>query len=234
METKKEYTLTELIQESAENPNENDFFELEKPAMLEVNLKNQKILAKAGSMVGYVGNIDFKREGLLSKGLGGLLKKAISGEGTSLMHAAGTGKLYLADEGKKVKIIKLQNESVFVNGNDVLALEENIKNEIKMLKSIAGMMSGGLFQVKLSGSGYIAITTHGEPILLRVSANQPVYTDPNATVAWSENLSPNIKTNLTFGSFIGRGSGESFQLEFFGEGWVLIQPYEEVKYAQKS
>lgn len=234
MESKKEYTLTELIQESAENPNENDFFELEKPAMLEVNLRNQKIMAKAGSMVAYIGNIDFKREGLLSKGLGGLLKKAISGEGTSLMHAAGTGKLYLADEGKKVKIIKLQNESVFVNGNDVLAIDDSIKNEIKMLKSIAGMLSGGLFQVKLSGSGYIAITTHGEPILLRVSANQPVYTDPNATVAWSENLSPNIKTNLTFGSFIGRGSGESFQLEFFGEGWVLVQPYEEVKYAQKS
>jgi uncharacterized protein (AIM24 family) len=230
----KEYTLNELIQESAENPNENDFFELEKPAMLEVNLKNQKILAKAGSMVAYIGNIDFKREGLLSKGLGGLLKKAISGEGTSLMHASGTGKLYLADEGKKVKIIKLQNEAVFVNGNDVLALEDNIKNEIKMLKSIAGMMSGGLFQVKLSGSGYIAITTHGEPILLRVTGNQPVYTDPNATVAWSENLTPNIKTNLTFGSFIGRGSGESFQLEFFGEGWVLVQPYEEVKYAAKS
>jgi uncharacterized protein (AIM24 family) len=230
----KEYTLNELIQESAENPNENDFFELEKPAMLEVNLKNQKIMAKAGSMVAYIGNIDFKREGLLSKGLGGLLKKAISGEGTSLMHATGTGKLYLADEGKKVKIIKLQNESVFVNGNDVLALEEGIKNEIKMLKSIAGMMSGGLFQVKLSGTGYIAITTHGEPILLRVTGNQPVYTDPNATVAWSENLTPNIKTNLTFGSFIGRGSGESFQLEFFGEGWVLVQPYEEVKYAAKS
>lgn len=231
---KREYTLNELIQESAENPNENDFFELEKPAMLEVNLKNQKIMAKAGTMVAYVGNIDFKREGLLSKGLGGLLKKAISGEGTSLMHATGTGKLYLADEGKKVKIIKLQNESVFVNGNDILALEGSIKNEIKMLKSVAGMLSGGLFQVRLSGSGYIAITTHGEPILLRVSANQPVYTDPNATVAWSENLSPNIKTNLTFGSFIGRGSGESFQLEFFGEGWVLVQPYEEVKYAAKS
>ncbi|UKT64119.1 AIM24 family protein [Pedobacter mucosus] len=231
---KKEYTLSELIQESAEDPNESDFFELEKPAMLEVNLKNQSIMAKAGAMVAYIGNIDFKKEGLFSKGLGGLLKKAISGEGTSLMHASGTGKLYLADEGKKVKIIKLQNESIFVNGNDVLALDGSIKNDIKMLKSIAGMMSGGLFQVKLSGSGYIAITTHGEPILLKVTFNQPVYTDPNATVAWSENLSPNIKTNLTFGSFIGRGSGESFQLEFAGEGWVLVQPFEEVKYVAKS
>lgn len=231
---KREYTLNELILEAAEDPNENDFFELEKPALLEVNLKNQQIMAKAGSMVAYIGNIDFKREGMMSKGLGGLLKKAISGEGTSLMYATGSGKLYLADEGKKVKIIKLQNEAIFVNGNDVLAMEESIKNEIKMLKSVAGMVSGGLFQVKLSGSGYIAITTHGEPILLRVSAGQPVFTDPNATVAWSESLTPTIKTNLTFGSFIGRGSGESFQLEFTGEGWVLVQPYEEVKYAQKS
>ena len=231
---KREYTLAELIQETTENPNENDFFELEKPSLLEINMKSQKILAKAGSMVAYTGAIDFKREGMLSKGLGGLLKKAISGEGATLMHATGTGKLYLADEGKKVKIIKLQNESIFVNGNDVLALEDTISNEIKMLKSVAGMLSGGLFQVKLSGTGYIAITTHGEPILLKVSANQPVYTDPNATVAWSENLTPNIKTNITFGSFIGRGSGESFQLEFLGEGWVLVQPYEEVKYEQKS
>jgi uncharacterized protein (AIM24 family) len=231
---KKEYTLAELIQETTENSNENDFFELEKPSMLEINMKNQKILAKAGSMVAYTGAINFKREGMLNKGLGGLLKKAISGEGTSLMHATGSGKLYLADEGKKVKIIKLQNEAIFVNGNDVLALEDTISNDIKMLKSIAGMMSGGLFQVKLSGTGYIAITTHGEPLLLKVNANQPVYTDPNATVAWSANLAPNIKTNITFGSFIGRGSGESFQLEFVGEGWVLVQPYEEVKYAQKS
>ena len=231
---KREYTLTEFINESAENPSENDFFELEKPAMQEINMRNQKILAKAVSMVAYFGNIDFKREGMLSKGLGGLLKKAISGEGTSLMFASGSGKLYLADEGKKVKIIKLQNEAIFVNGNDVLALEEGISNDIKMLKSVAGMMSGGLFQVRLSGSGYIAITTHGEPILLKVTPNQPVFTDPNATVAWSEHLSPKIKTNITFGSFIGRGSGESFQLEFAGEGWVLVQPYEEVKYVQKS
>lgn len=227
---KREYTLDELIRESAEDPQENDFFELEKPSLLEVNLSNQKILAKAGSMVGYTGNIDFKREGLLSKGLGGLLKKAISGEGASLMHCTGTGKLYLADKGKKVKIIRLREESIFVNGNDVLAIDAHIQNDIKMLKSVAGIVSGGLFQVKLSGSGYIAITTHGEPVLLRVSSHNPVFTDPNATVAWSQHLSPHIKTNLTFGSFIGRGSGESFQMEFRGEGWVLVQPYEEVQY----
>ena len=228
-----EYTLAKLIEEVSENPNENDFFELEKPQLLEVNLNNQKIYTKAGAMVAYTGNINYKREGMLDQGLGNLLKKAITGEGAKLMIADGTGKLYLADEGKKVKVIKLNNEAVFVNGNDVLAFEQSIKNDIKMLKSVAGMMSGGLFQVKLSGTGYIAITTHGDPLLLKVSAGQNVYTDPNATVAWSENLSPNIKTNLSFGNLLGRSSGESFQLEFKGEGWVLVQPYEEIKYKQK-
>ena len=228
-----EYTLAKLIEEVSENPNENDFFELEKPQLLEVNLNNQKIYTKAGAMVAYTGNINYKREGMLDQGLGNLLKKAITGEGAKLMIADGTGKLYLADEGKKVKVIKLNNEAIFVNGNDVLAFEQSIKNDIKILKSVAGMMSGGLFQVKLSGTGYIAITTHGDPLLLKVSAGQNVYTDPNATVAWSENLSPNIKTNLSLGNLFGRGSGESFQLEFKGEGWVLVQPYEEIKYQQK-
>jgi uncharacterized protein (AIM24 family) len=91
MMNKREYTLNEFILEAAEDPGENDFFELEKPALLEINLKNQRIMAKAGSMVSYIGNIDFKRESMLSKGLGGLLKKAISGEGASLIYATGSG-----------------------------------------------------------------------------------------------------------------------------------------------
>ncbi len=227
------YTLAKLIADIAENPQENDFFELEKPQLLEVNLSNQKVYTKAGSMVAYTGNIKYEREGILSGGLSNLLKKAVSGEGSKLMIAQGSGKLYLADEGKKVKVIQLNNDAIFVNGNDVLAFEAAIKNDIKMLKSVAGMITGGLFQVRLSGSGLIAITTHGDPLLLKVSPNQPVFTDPNATVAWSEHLTPKIKTNITLKDFIGRGSGESFQLEFAGEGWVIVQPYEEVKYTKK-
>jgi uncharacterized protein (AIM24 family) len=102
-----------------------------------------------------------------------------------------------------------------------------------MLKSIAGMMSGGIFQVKLTGSGHVAITTHGDPLVLLVKPDQPVFTDPNATVAWSGNLSPDLKSNVSFKSLLGRGSGEEFQMKFSGDGWVLIQPYEEVYFQQK-
>lgn len=222
------FSIEAFVNETKENAQEKDYFELEKPELLEINLNNQAVWTKAGSMVGYVGNINFERQGMLSGGLGNLLKKAISGEGTKLMKAEGTGRLYVADNGKKVRILHLNNESISVNGNDVLAHDQSIKSDIKMLKSIAGVMAGGLFQVKLSGTGHIAITTHGHPLTLLVTPDAPVFTDPNATVAWSGNLTPELKTNVSLKSLIGRGSGEEFQMKFSGNGWVLIQPYEEV------
>lgn len=222
------FSIEAFVNETKENPHERDYFELEKPELLEINLNNQAVWTKAGSMVGYVGNVNFERQGMLSGGLGNLLKKAISGEGTKLMKAEGTGRLYVADNGKKVRIIHLNNESISVNGNDVLAHDQSIKSDIKMLKSIAGVMAGGLFQVKLTGTGHIAITTHGHPLTLLVTPDAPVFTDPNATVAWSGNLTPELKTNVSLKSLIGRGSGEEFQMKFSGNGWVLIQPYEEV------
>lgn len=227
------YSLEAFVNETKENPQERDYFELEKPQLLEINLNNQSVWTKRGSMVGYVGNINFERQSMMSGGLGNLLKKAISGEGTKLMKAEGTGKLYVADSGKKVRILYLNKESLCVNGNDVLAHDQSIKSDITMLKSIAGMLSGGLFQVKLSGTGHIAITTHGEPLTLMVTQDSPVFTDPNATVAWSGNLTPELKTNVSFKSLMGRGSGEEFQMKFSGNGWVLIQPYEEVYTVEK-
>lgn len=222
------FSIEAFVNETKENSQEKDYFELEKPELLEINLNNQAVWTKAGSMVGYVGNVNFERQGMLSGGLGNLLKKAISGEGTKLMKAEGTGRLYVADNGKKVRILYLDNESISVNGNDVLAHDQSIKSDIKMLKSIAGVMAGGLFQVKLTGTGHIAITTHGHPLTLLVTPDAPVFTDPNATVAWSGNLTPELKTNVSLKSLIGRGSGEEFQMKFAGTGWVLIQPYEEV------
>lgn len=228
-----EYTVAAFIEKTKQNEREHDYFELEKPQMLEINLNNQFVWTKNGSMVGYVGNIKFEREGMLSGGLGNLLKKTLTGEGAKLMKASGTGRLYVADSGKKVQILQLQGESICVNGNDILAHDQSIKNEITMLKSIAGMMSGGLFQVRLTGNGNVAISTHGDPLTLMVKAGEPVFTDPNATVAWSGNLKPELKTNVSFKSLLGRGSGEEFQMMFQGDGWVLIQPYEEVYFQQK-
>jgi uncharacterized protein (AIM24 family) len=89
-------------------------------------------------------------------------------------------------------------------------------------------MAGGLFKMKLSGTGMVAITTHYDPLTLRVTPEKPVSTDPNATVAWSGSLTPEFKTDISLKTFFGRGSGESIQMHFAGDGFVVVQPMEEV------
>lgn len=197
-------------------------FDRENSKMLDVALDGA-VMAKAGSMIGYTGEVAFERKS--SGGLKGMLKKRVTGEGGVMMRASGVGHLYLADAGKEVQLLELDaDDEVSVNGNDVLAFEESVHWDIKMMSSIAGVSSGGMFNVYLQGPGHIAITTHGEPLVLPT----PVRTDPNATVAWSANVSPSAKRDLNIKSFIGRSSGESFQLEFAGQdGFVIVQPYEE-------
>lgn len=170
----------------------------------------------------------------MEQGLGTLLKKMMTTEGLELMKMEGRGRVYLADAGKRVQILELAaGEQIFVNGNDMLALEDGMKYEIKMMRRVAGMASGGLFNVRITGPGLIAMTTHYNPITLRVRPGEPVFTDPNATVAWAGTLSPEVHMDVSLKTLLGRGSGESFQLRFEGNGWVVLQPYEEV-YMQKS
>lgn len=227
------HSLNEFIEATAQDNAANKPFELENPHLLEINLKGL-VWAKAGSMIAYTGQVKFTREGVLEQGLDRLLKKMVTGEGTSLMKMEGQGRVYIADVGKKVRVLQLNNETIFVNGNDLLAFENTVKWDITMMRRMAGMMTGGLFNIKLSGSGLVAITTHYEPLTLQVTPGNPVFTDPNATVAWSGSLSPDIRTDISLGTLFGRGSGESVQLKFEGQGWVVLQPYEEVYFQTSS
>jgi len=219
-------TIEDFIRETQQDDSAKDFFQLENDRMLEVNLEGE-VWIKTGAMVAYVGGIKFTREGMLDRGVGNLLKKAFTGEGARLTKATGRGRLYLADKGKTVQILYLGEETIFVNGNDLLAFETGMRWDITMMKSLGAMVSSGLFNVRLQGPGMIAITTHFEPITLMVRPGQPVRTDPNATTAWSGGLKPTFKTDVSLKTFIGRGSGESIQMEFDGNGFVVVQPYEE-------
>ncbi len=220
------YTLDDFMTKTAEQDRGEGLFEMESERMLEVNLDGT-VWTKKGAMVAYLGSIKFTREKLLEHGLGKLFKKALTGEGTQLTKAEGKGKLYLADAGKKITIIDLGGDVLSVNGNDLLAFEPAIQWDIKFMKSISGIVSGGLFNVRLDGRGMVAITTHYEPLTLRVRPGKPVFTDPNATVAWSGSLNPELKTDISLKTFFGRGSGESIQMKFEGDGFVVVQPFEE-------
>ena len=234
------FGLDEFLRQTGQEDLGQGFFELERDRLLEVNLDgsaHELVWTKTGAMVAYRGEVRFEREGMMEHGLGKFLKKAVTGEGARLTKAVGRGKVYLADQGKKITILNLAGESLFVNGNDVLAFEPALSWDINLMRSIGAIAGGGLFNVKFTGTGMVALTTHYDPLTLRVAPGQPVFTDPNATIAWSGNLQPEFKTDIQFKSLLGRGSGESIQMKFEatqGEGFVVVQPYEEVAAAGGS
>ena len=62
------YTLDEFVQKSEQQDRGQGVFELERDRVLEVNLDGM-VWTKMGSMVAYLGNIKFTREGILEHGL---------------------------------------------------------------------------------------------------------------------------------------------------------------------
>ncbi len=127
------YTLEEFVSSTGEKDHGQGFFELESSRILEVDLEGM-VWTKMGAMIAYNGNIKFTREGILEHGVGKFLKKTFTGEGVRLTKAEGNGYLYLADHGKKVTILELGGDSIFVNGNDLLAFQDGVKWDIKMMR----------------------------------------------------------------------------------------------------
>lgn len=219
------YSIDQFITDTTQEQTNKDFFKLKTPRFLEVNLTEQ-VWAKIGSMVSYTGNITFERERMSEHGFKRMFKRSFTGEGSALMKATGRGNLLLADGGKKITIFDLQDDAITVNGSNLLAFEPSLYWDVIMMQRLAGMVAGGIFNIHLQGTGKAAVSTHFDPLTLRVTENKPVFTDPSATVAWSGHLEPDIHTDISFRTFLGRGSGESIQLKFTGEGFVIIHPYE--------
>lgn len=209
---------TDTLSSAADAP-----FRVENSYTLAVDVDGA-VMAKAGSMIAFSGDLSFAGKRSAEGGIRGFIKQAATGEGTPVMAVEGDGRAYLADGEKKVHLLELDaGESVTVNGEDVLAFDEGVSYEITSIDSLAGAFAGGFTNVALEGPGYAAITTHGDPIVLE----PPIATDPSATVAWS-GTTPNVEVNTKLSDMVGQESGERYQMEFRGEdGFVVVQPFEE-------
>ncbi|GAB2688697.1 AIM24 family protein [Nocardia thraciensis] len=196
-------------------------FALQNAKMLRIQL-NGDVLAKQGSMVAFQGQMDFDYEG--AGGIGKFIKKAVTGEGVQLMRVKGQGLLFLADDANDVQMFYLENEGITVNGANVLAYDAGLTSNIQRVQG-AGMASGGLFNTTLQGTGWVAITTHGAPVMLD-AGRAPTFADGQSAVAWSTSLQVGVNRTFKAGALIGRGSGEAMQLAFRGQGFVLVQASE--------
>ena len=198
-------------------------FSLQNPKLLKVSLRDMTVQAKLGTMVAYQGDVKFEHAG--SGGMARLMKKMTTGEDVKFMKCAGSGELFLAEQAQEIHVIKLDDDQITCNGANLLAFDAGIDWDIKRVEGAGGVLTGGLFNVSLKGSGYVALLSDGPPLLLDIG-EAPTFADPNAAITWSSGVTTRLKTDINVKTLIGRGSGETFQVEFGGSGWVLVQPSE--------
>jgi uncharacterized protein (AIM24 family) len=214
-----------LFQEFKEKETE-DPFALQNKKLLRIDMRYGEVWARSGSMVAYQGDVRFKNTG--SGGLGKMVKKAVTGEGVDMMQCSGQGELFVADMASEIQVMYLENDAISVNGSSVLAFSNSIQWDIHRVQARGGMVAGGLYNVALNGTGYVAVTTKGDPVALDV-ASTPTFADPQAVVMWTAGVSMDLRIDTGgLGSMIRGGSGETFQMAFGGQGYVLVQPSESV------
>ncbi|MET8613164.1 AIM24 family protein [Streptomyces misionensis] len=182
-----------------------------------------EMYARQGAMVAHRGSLRFERKG---QGVGGMLKRAVTGEGLPLMAVRGQGEVWLAHEAQNCFVLELEpGDSFTVNGRNVLCFDPTLSYEIKTVKG-TGITAGGLFNSVFTGHGRLGLVSEGDPLVIPVSAEQPVYVDTDAVVGWTERLETSLHRSQSMGSMLRGGSGEAVQLMLRGEGFVVVRPSE--------
>lgn len=151
----------------------------------------------------------------------------MTGESLALMKCTGRGLVYFAVDAQDVTVVELNDETMQVESQQLLALDGNLRTDV-MFSGLRGATSGqGLFTTTVTGVGQAALlSAGGPPIALEVSPQHPLVVDPDAYVASRGQLNQTFVTDVSWKSVIGEGSGEAFSLRFDGTGVVYIQPEE--------
>jgi len=188
--------------------------------------------SKLGAMVAYQGN--FKAEKVLLgpnehqgvlRAVMGLAARKLTGENMPLMKVSGSGTYYMADQARHVSIITLQQgQSLGVESENLLAFTDDCKYGVRFI-GVGVASQKGLFTSELTAIGkkpQVIITSDGNPIILET----PCAVDPDAVVCWT-GKDPSVRTDISWKTFIGQSSGESYYFEFNTPGEiVIVQPAE--------
>ncbi|MFD7866199.1 AIM24 family protein [Streptomyces sp. NPDC057682] len=201
-------------------------FRLQGSKTLAVDLTGDAVKAKNGSMVAYDGRMTFKKMTGGGEGLRGMVTRRLTGEQMTVMEVSGQGTCYFADRASEINLVRLRGEKMFVEASNLLCVDASLRTGTSFTGLRGSAAGNGLFTTTLEGTGQAAIMSDGSAVVLRVSAQYPLFVDPGAYIAHQGELRQHLQSGVSFRTLMGEGSGESFQIRFEGEGLVYVQPSE--------
>jgi uncharacterized protein (AIM24 family) len=207
----------------------NEKFALQNGKMLKATLGQQsgmrEFFARKGAMVAYQGQANFDSH---YQGWGAHVMRHLTGEGLNLMKVSGTGTVFLANQAQDIHVIELTGDGFTIDGNNVLAFESSLRWDIVRIDTQQQVAGAGSYNIELTGRGQVAVTTTGAPLVMRVDPSKYCFADADAVIGWSTGLAVQMNAAVTSSSvWRPRGNtGESWEMQFSGEGVVVVQPAE--------
>lgn len=201
-------------------------FVLQTPHMLRVSLAGgTDVLARAGSMVAFEGAVEFDGE---YRSPGQRRRQRAMGEDFPLMRCFGEGTVYLANLAQDIHLMDVGHDGLTVDSSYVLALDSRLHWNVVAVESQHGIPGAGAYNLVISGRGTVALTTSGQPLAMRVTPNSVCNADADAVVAWTSTLRVQMQAQTAATSaWRRRGTtGEGWEMNFMGDGHVLVQPSE--------
>jgi len=206
---------------------------------------NDVLFTKAGAFIAgeNSGGKNYKFEKVLlgpqnslaQAALGSLVRR-VTGENIPLMKVSlnGSSVTYYASYGQHVVIYKLEaGETISVESENILAFTQDCDYSVRFIG--CGILSQkGLATSTLTARGSnacVAVLSDGNPIVIsNTTSYNTISVDPDAVICWIGNgpCDPQIKADVSWKTFIGQASGESYQFEWNGNQpiTVIIQPSE--------
>ena len=186
-------------------------FTLHENGFLEINFA-RNVHVKRGTVSSYSGNLKFVAES-------GLLGTTAQ----TLVKAVGQGKIFVYEKGRKTFLLDLNDEFIYVEGSNLLALEDSLTYRVEPIYDAAYQRKIDI--VKIFGKGSLAISTSIEPLTLRVTREYPLSISSNALVAWTGSLIPTVVDDQNLDSvMIETAAGTTgFKIRFEGDGVVVSE-----------
>ena len=124
-------------------------------------------------------------------------------------------------------------ETISVESENILAFSQDCDYSVRFI-GVGVLSQKGLATSTLTGRGkdaYVAVLSDGNPIVLsNVYSRDTIAVDPDAVICWIGNghCDPQVTADVSWKTFIGQASGESYQYEWHGNQpvTVIIQPSE--------
>lgn len=185
-------------------------FVLHENGFLEINFA-RSVYVKRGTVSSYSGNLKFLAES-------GLLGTTAQ----TMVKAQGAGKIFVYEKGRKTFLLDLNEEFIYVEGRNLLALEDTLTYRVEPIYDSAYQRK--IDTVKIFGKGSLAISTSIEPLTMRVTREYPLSISSNALVAWTGNLIPTVVDDESLQDVMIAAADQSgFKIRFEGDGVVVSE-----------